>query len=213
VRFYRHRLQRDFSEAGETVAVRRIMRRFPERSFVEIGANDGVTTSTTFGLVRDGWQGLCVEPNPRIYAKLVENLRAWPSVRTVACAVGTSEGPAKLFLGKDDPRGMVSTLATDDSEWFRQHRSEEFVEVDCRRLATLLENEGVAGRFGLLMVDAEGMDLEVLQSADFSRARPRLIVTEEYEPKAAAKHELLRSLGYELRERIGANTFWLDTQV
>ena len=49
---------KDFSQSGETIVVRRLMSRFPERNFVEIGANDGITVSTTLGLIVDGWTGL-----------------------------------------------------------------------------------------------------------------------------------------------------------
>src|SRR5687768_4325905 len=101
---------KDFSQLGETVAVRRLMRGFPERTFVEVGANDGMTVSTTYGLVLDGWSGLSIEPNPRIYAMLHSNLAPFPAVKTVCCAASPVAGPVQLFLGKNDPKGLLSTL-------------------------------------------------------------------------------------------------------
>src|SRR5271166_1467025 len=75
---YLQHFQRDFSQLGETVVVRRLLKAFPERNFVEIGANDGITVSTTYGLALEGWSGLCVEANPRMYEKLRRNLAAFP---------------------------------------------------------------------------------------------------------------------------------------
>ena len=42
--------------------------------FVEAGALDGVQASNTLLLEEDyGWTGICVEPDPQLYAELVEN--------------------------------------------------------------------------------------------------------------------------------------------
>ena len=40
---------------------------------------------------------------------------------------------------------------------------------------------GAPTRPGMLLIDAEGMDFEVLNGLDFDRYRPTIIVTEEYE--------------------------------
>ncbi len=63
--FLDKRLYADFSQAGETKAIRKALgvNRKYSGFFVEIGANDGVTLSTTLGLVKDGWSGLSVEAN------------------------------------------------------------------------------------------------------------------------------------------------------
>jgi hypothetical protein len=43
-------------------------------TFVDIGANDGVTISNSHALEESlGWQGVCVEPHPGAFAKLVKN--------------------------------------------------------------------------------------------------------------------------------------------
>ena len=42
--------------------------------FVEVGANDGVLLSNTKMLEESfGWRGVCIEPNPQLYPKLVAN--------------------------------------------------------------------------------------------------------------------------------------------
>lgn len=201
---------RDFSQLGETVAVRRLLKGYPDRTFVEIGANDGVTASNTYGLLLDGWSGLSVEPNPRVYEKLRQNLAAFPKVTMVCCAASPKAGPVRLYLGKDDPQGLLSTISTEDSEWFRQVRGTEFVEVPGLPLTEILAQHEVPKRFALLVIDTEGMDLDILQTLDFSVYRPRLIVTEDYQPKDEQKFAFLKAHGYDLREHVGCNTFWMD---
>lgn len=203
-------VRRDYSQAGETIAVRKITRRRYGGLFVEIGANDGISLSTTYGLLKDGWQGWSIEANPITYKKLVANLAAYPKAKTLNVAVAPCTGKVQLFLGKDDPEGFYATLSDEDSSWFRDHRSQTAIEVDGLTLADLLIAENVPMRFDLLLVDTEGMDLEILRTFDPQKHRPYLIVTEDYQPKNQAKFELLESFGYQFDRRIGCNTFWID---
>ncbi|MBS1508429.1 MAG: FkbM family methyltransferase [Bacteroidetes bacterium] len=205
-------LSKDYSQSGETKFIRDVMKDYPERDFVEIGANDGVTVSTTLGLIKSGWRGISVEANPKIYDLLKSNLSKYRSVKTLCCAVSPTKGPVRLFFGKDDPQGLLSTICADNNEWFDEHRSAEFVVVEGIPLTELLERENVSKRFGLLLIDTEGMDLDILQTLDFSKFRPRLIVTEQYGPKNDIKHALLTQHGYQLIKTIGCNTLWLDSK-
>ena len=201
---------RDYSQHGETIAVRRLASRFGDRTFVEIGANDGVIGSTTLGLLKDGWTGFLIEANPAVYEKLAANMRRFPKAKTFCCAISPTRGRVKLFLGKDDPGGFLGTLATEDSSWYRAHRSEDFVEVDGLPLSDFLRENAVPARFELLLVDTEGMDLEILRTLDTNAHRPHVLVTEDYGPKNEAKHALLRSFGYKFVRQVGCNTVWVD---
>ena len=202
--------RRDFSQAGETVVVRQITKKRYGGVFVEIGANDGISLSTTYGLLKDGWSGWSIEANPATYHKLVANLNGYPKAKTMNVAVAPTRGKVQLYLGKDDPEGYYATLSVEDTDWFRQHRSQVTVEVDGLTLADLLVEQKVPARFDLLMVDTEGMDLDILRTFNPATHRPYLIVTEDYEPKNQAKFELLASFGYRLDRRLGCNTFWID---
>jgi hypothetical protein len=56
------------------------------------------------------------------------------------------------------------------------------------------------------------MDYEVLLGLDFTRYRPRLILTEEYPFNVAkhdAKYELLRDRGYQLKTVVNCNSLWI----
>jgi FkbM family methyltransferase len=209
--YFKH-LMHDYSEARETMEIRRLLRakKGDKRFFVELGANDGVTLSSTLGLIRDGWSGLAVEANPAVFARLKNNWQAFSKVKIVCAAVAPEAGPVKLYLGKNDPDGLLSTISTEESEWFKEHRSENSVEVSGIPLTVLLDREGAPQRPDLLLVDTEGMDYDILLTLDFQKYRPKLIVTEDYEPKNADKFDLLRRTGYSFSKRVGCNTFWVD---
>ena len=206
-------LSNDYSQAGETKIILELLRdRINGKGyFVEIGANDGVTVSGSFGLVRNGWSGLSVEANPVVFERLQQNLQKYPKVKTVGVAVAPKKGTVRLYLGKDDPQGLLSTLSTEGSPWFDEHRSDQYLEVKGIPLTELLEEQDVPPNPDLMIVDAEGMDYEILQSLNFDKYCPTLIVTEDYQPKNDLKFRLLEQAGYHFSRQVGCNTFWMKS--
>lgn len=204
----------DFSQAGETKAIRKILGvgRPYSGYFVEIGANDGVTLSTTLGLLKDGWSGLSVEPNPVVFSKLEQNWRGYSRVRLACVAVASKPGPVRLWFANNDPGGLMSTISNDDSDWFRAVRSNEYIEVPGLTITNLFESYDVPRFFDMLLIDTEGMDYEILTTLDFQRFSPRLIVTEDYDPTNAQKFALLEDSGYVKKASIGCNTFWMTSE-
>lgn len=212
-RYLKHQLEqylfRDYSQKSETQGVRKTLKNYPSKFFVEIGSNDGITYSTTYGLLLDGWSGWSIEANPITYKSLVVNLNKFDKVKTFNIAIAPKQGKVKLWLGKNDPQGLLATISEEEGDWYKAHRSSEYIEVDSMPLSQFLARQNTPTHFGLLMIDAEGMDLEILHTLDPAQHRPKLIITEDYEPKNAEKFSLLKSYGYTFLKKIGCNTFWI----
>ena len=66
------------------------------KSFIDIGANDGVLFSNTFKFAKNGAQGLCVEPSPSAYKKLQLNHLFNKRVSCINSAISNTNG--KLLL-------------------------------------------------------------------------------------------------------------------
>jgi hypothetical protein len=82
------------------------------------------------------------------------------------------------------------------------------LEVEVLTLNTILALINAPLQFGLLMIDAEGGDLEVLQGIDFARYPPAVILTENFAPKYLETHRLLIQARYDFRETIGVDSLW-----
>ncbi len=180
---------------------------------VEVGASDGVTTSLSLPLIAAGWSGILIEPAPRVFARLAARYRDNPRVTCVELACGDHSGPGRLYFGTDGEEGFTATLSTEDSAWFRQSRTDRFAMVEVRPLTRILTDHAAPARFGLLVVDTEGMDFEVLTGLDFAAFRPAVIVTEDYlgDPaKHQAKLGMLAGHGYRNVATVAANSVWLD---
>jgi FkbM family methyltransferase len=197
---------RDTTHRGEFAALRRLMTPDFPRIVVDVGANDGFYGSNSFPFVVRGWRSILVEPHPKVFAKLQKLHRARPNVTCLKLACAEKSGAFPLHVGHDGEAPSTSTLSC-DPELLKLH-TRGTIMVQVERLSDVLAAQQIPPDFGLLTVDAEGMDLEVLQGLDFSRWRPRIIITEDYPPKVPAKYELLKKNGYQFRTQVSANSIW-----
>jgi FkbM family methyltransferase len=169
------RFTNDVSQHGEVFEILRLMLNQAEadRWVVDVGAR-GLERSNSYDLMRHfGWRGLLVEANPRLIAAIERDF-AGLDVRVVNCAVADREGSGLLTLGINDD---VSSLNSQAAAGWGPTRGE--VEVEMRRLASILKEHGVPEVFSLLSLDIEGEDVAVLNDLiDNSPFRPRWVIIE-----------------------------------
>jgi len=167
-------------------------------TYLDIGANDGVTGSSTFLLDQAGWLGLCVEPQCTMSALIQSR-----SVRTkvLTCAISKSNGIFNLLTSKD-----VTTLATLETteEIYRQRLVREtdvvvsipVVGIESAMLYKYFIREYQSLTF--LKVDCEGSEKEAIEGLQSipKGSRPIFIEYENnYRSETCAY--ILKLLGYE----------------
>jgi hypothetical protein len=109
-----------------------------------------------------------------------------------------------------ESRAEVHKKGGIDFDLIKKHRRE--VTVNAITLDALLEKHGVK-KIDLMVIDAEGHELEILKQLNGAGVLPRLI---RYESKNLKEDKvrvdnLLRDLGYKKREINGADTIaWLN---
>ena len=202
--FVKYWLWRDTTHRGEFAALRRLMPPDFPRIVVDVGANDGFYGSNSFPFVARGWRSILIEPHPKVFAKRQKLHAGKASVTCLNLACSNVKGTLPLVVGSDGDAPSNSTLS--DAPDLK--RTQETILVQVATLSDVLAEQKIPADCGLLSVDVEGMDYEVLLGLDFSRWRPRLIITEDYGPKEAKKSEWLISQGYRLVMPIAGNTIW-----
>lgn len=145
--------------------------------FVEIGAYDGILFSNTWGLARAGWKGICVEPIHELAERCRENHRD-NKIETVEAAISECDGVVSIFLGPvpTSPNGTIDSDIMNRDLW--GFHSSDTRTVNSMRLDTLLSMNQTPVGFDLLVIDVEGGEIHVIQSFDWSRWRPRMIIIE-----------------------------------
>jgi FkbM family methyltransferase len=146
--------------------------------YVDVGAFHPTYASNTAVLSERGWRGVCIEPNPFMAARLRE---ARPADVVLEVAVGSSRRRGYLNLFSE--WGSSNTLDDDFAAFISSTQDVEVarrIDVDVMPLAEILsEHVPADATIDFISVDVEGMDLEVLESSDWTRFRPSLVAAED----------------------------------
>jgi FkbM family methyltransferase len=200
------------SQHGEVSEITKLIKDDWPQYIADVGAHDGVYLSNSQPFVLANWRALLIEPMPKIFSRLNTVYQEFSNVTCLNIACSDYEGVGEIFIGNDGEFGQNSTLCKDQNSWFDATRSTSSIKVQVRRLTDVLIEQKFPKDFSVLLVDAEGMDYEVLLGLDFNQFQPRLILTEEYEinfEKNHRKHQFLMDQGYKFQARLGCNTLWL----
>ena len=113
--------------------------------FVELGAYDGIQSSNTYYMEKNlGWEGLCVEANPRVYQSLIKNRKS----KNINVALNDYVGEC-FFLGD-----KITTHG---------------IKVPCNLLSNVLIENNCPNNIDYLSIDIEGYEYIVLKDFDFDR--------------------------------------------
>lgn len=178
---------------------------FQGGTFVEAGANDGVSQSNTFYLESQrGWRGLLIEP---IYERMLECMRYRPHARVAHAALVPPEGvgmPAVLRYANlmSVLKGSMRSPEEEDAHIqagceVQKIQTHEF-SAPTKTLSSLLDEFGLT-HVDLLSLDIEGYEAKALRGLDLSRHQPRYILVEaryrdEVHAVLAGRYELVAEL-------------------
>lgn len=166
------------SQHGEDDAIARLIPNDCERVFVDVGANDGISWSNSYNFAQAGFRLLLVEPMPVYAARCTLNHLSNPNVFVEPYAISPQLGATTFYVNRDaetDLLAMRSSLLRD----IVPSSDVAEVTVPTAPLSFLLDKYKVSDRYAVLSIDAEGMDLQVLETADLDRRRPQVLCVEE----------------------------------
>lgn len=143
-------------------------------TFLDIGANDGVTFSNTRALAERGWRGVLIEPSPQAFAKLKDLYNGHKGFYTYPYAISDHNG--KAMLQESGPLcsaadiGLVSTFHAEEKARFSKSVRYSPIEVKTFRWKTFLNRLSVK-EFDFVSMDCEGDELNILPQMDLSATR------------------------------------------
>jgi len=197
----------DYSQYGQGLILEQLITDDTPRVVVDIGAHDGIDGSNSRVLLEQGWRGLLVEPVPSVFARLRSNSTGFHNVSLVEAACSDSAGTAFIYLGKDGAAPQMSSLSRHPE--ILNNVTDTPISVRTTTLADLISDHAIPEDFGALLVDTEGWDLTVLRGLDQTRARPRIIVTEEFGETNDEKYAFLSERNYRFVGAWGFDSFWI----
>ena len=138
------------------------------KSFVEIGANDGVLFSNCYKFAKAGARGLCLEPSSKSFWKL--RLNHLPH-RLVKCLkLAASDSSKKLFLEEAGYESVLSNVKPTFGEGLQKIQAVSMKDIWCKYPS--FKNTD------LLSIDVEGHENEVLKGAGKEPLDAKVIILE-----------------------------------
>jgi FkbM family methyltransferase len=153
--------------------------------FIQIGANDGVSTDPIYNFVtlnNDRVTGIAIEPMKDIYEQLKHNYKGYSNVIFENIAIHNSKSEMSLY--RVDPKNSeklpkwTKGIAS-FNKWHHELSGIDFKfiiseKVKCISFDGLLNKYNI-NQVDLLQIDTEGYDSEIIFSIDFSKIKPSII--------------------------------------
>src|SRR5688572_8466721 len=158
-------------------------------TFLDLGANDGVTFSNTRALALKNWRGVLVEPSPKAYERLKNLYDGHKGIYTYPFAITDKNGNKALeesgALCSAADVGLVSTFHQHEKARFQRTVKYEAIEVKAFKWKTFLNRLRIK-EFDMISMDVEGDELNILPDMDLTKTR---LICIEWNSKPELKKE------------------------
>jgi FkbM family methyltransferase len=196
-----------------------LIRRLPSKYakyYLDIGAHDGRSHSNTYYLdLSLGWHGVLVEPvlhhsfSSRKFRTVERNVFV-----NAACVGPSFELPAiKLIyldlmtLAPDISENSIEDWVTGGTEYLPINQVPVEIYAKAITAERILDESGAPSHIGVLSVDVEGAELDVLKGINFSKYKFAIVILETARKSETTK--FVEQNGYRYWKHIGQNHIFL----
>lgn len=200
-----------YSQEGEDAILARFFHEIKDGFYVDVGAHHPTRFSNTYYFYKLGWRGINIEPDHEV-KKLFDKQR--PRDVTLDCAVADVESE-RLFYVFDEP--ALNTFSKPLADEYRKQGRILIAEkkIGTRTLSSILEEHVTDRVIDFMTIDVEDFELSVLESNDWVKFRPRLLLVEilNFDITQSEKypvHTMLTGKGYRLWAKTFNTVFYMD---
>lgn len=186
---------KSYSQYGEDLI---ICNYFSNRqgNYLDIGCYHPKGISNTHLLHKKGWEGVVVDIDD-YKLNLFKNRRG-SKIEIIKGAISSSSSDSKVPVYKfNQPFSPYDTLSKEIADARSKQKNIEYKvdEIDQIDINTILSKKS----FDVINIDVEGLDEIIINSIDFDKHQPEMIVYESFKPFLPSKtKELLNRNGYRL---------------
>lgn len=176
--------------------------------YIDIGAHDGYSGSTTYWAEQLGWNGICVEPQKELFEQLKKHRK---------CALynfGLSDKAQKNiefthFPERSFRSGIASTMSAEHIEEAKKLSNMTATTIDTITFNDMMKDFPDIKHIDFISVDTEGHELNVLQSIDFDKYTFGLMTIETQENSGVVK--FVKGKGYKPLLTAGSDVVFVPT--
>lgn len=168
-----------YAQNFEDVILERIFKNINSGFYVDVGACHPIYDSVTHHFYLKGWNGINIEPQPKLYSKLKEIRKRDTNLQI---CVGATTGSQTLYITHDVG---TSTLNQTIAENYRKEQNiAQEITVKLITLNQIWSEHVGHRRVDFMKIDVEGFEKEVLSGADFAVVAPSILVIEATLPNS-----------------------------
>ena len=197
-----------YAQNFEDVMLNRVFSDIKNGFYIDVGANDPVIDSVTKHFYDNGWTGINIEPVSEHFQAL---LAQRPKDINLQLAISLEEG--ELEFWESEVRGW--STASQRSIELHQKNNEKGVikEVKCSSLTKICD-QYVHNEIHFLKIDVEGFEKSVIESNDWNKYRPWLVLVEATLPNSQIEsyedwEKIILEANYQFVYADGLNRFYL----
>lgn len=185
-------------QEGEDILLKQLLYNQDSNFFVDVGAHHPIRFSNTYSLYQSGWRGVNIDATPGSM-RLFQELR--PEDINIEAVISDLHEPLCFYIFEE------GALNTSDAKLAQEYIAsgwplQKTVALKPQRLSAVLDRSVPCGmEIGMMSIDVEGHELHVLQSNDWEKYRPHIIVLELLDTPLCKLEEhpvslFLRTQGY-----------------
>jgi FkbM family methyltransferase len=166
-----------YSQEGEDMFLDRVFAQRKEGFYIDVGAHHPKRFSNTYIFYLRGWRGINIDAMP-------DSMLPFKSLRPedINLEVGVSnqnEDVLKYYIFNEPALNTFSEEVAKEKDGLYTYKVTNVVEVPVKKLEVIL-NEHVLPhqKIDFMNIDVEGLDLQVLESNNWTKYRPYIILIE-----------------------------------
>lgn len=199
-----------FSQEGEDLLLRDVFYGKKDGFYVDIGAHHPYRFSNTYFFYLQGWKGINIDPTPG-----TSNLF---SVRdrdlTLEIGVSNTEKEMDFYIFEENALNTFDKGRVDNLLSTTPYKLRETKKVAVTTLEKIFDENLVGQQIDFISIDVEKHELEVLQSNNWNKYRPEIVLIEildlDLENLDNPIHRFLKEKGFKLFAKTSRTCFYKD---
>jgi FkbM family methyltransferase len=165
-----------YSQEGEDMILKRIFEGQQKGFYVDVGAHHPKRFSNTYFFYKKGWTGINIDAMPG-------SMRAFNKKRpkdiNIECPISTKEKKLKYYIFNDPALNGFSEELSRERHNKTIYSIVSTIELQTKKLSDILKEYLPKNTtIDFLSIDAEGLDMDVLESNDWTIYKPKVILVE-----------------------------------
>ncbi|MDT3676189.1 FkbM family methyltransferase [Microcystis wesenbergii] len=168
-----------FSQEGEDILLERIFENKTKGFYVDIGSHHPQRFSNTYNLYLKGWSGINIDPMPNSMQKF-NQLRKRDT--NLELGISSTKKTLNYYIFNETALNGFNKPLSLERDKLENYEIIDIKEIDTFPLSEILnkylpENKHI----DVMSIDVEGLDYQILESNDWDKYRPSIILVEEIE--------------------------------